>query len=79
MSAKISPAQRAMIDAIKNGAKVKFMSGYQAYAYADRPCPGVKNLTVTALAMERAGLLERCDHRTNGNFSFRLTAKGEAA
>jgi hypothetical protein len=76
---KLSNAQRAMIDAIKGGAIVRYMTGLNAYAYADRPCPGVSNLTVTTLALERAGVLERCNHKTNGNFQFRLTAKGATA
>ena len=76
--AKLSPAQRTLIDAMNGGAIVSFMTGLNAFAHADRPCPGVNNITVTVLALERAGIVERWDHRANGNFRFRLTEKGKA-
>lgn len=67
---KLSKAQQALVDAMKGGARLHYMAGYDAYCWLTTPRQ--PRVTSTALALEGMGVIERYDVKANGA-KFKLT------
>ena len=74
-SIKLTPAQQKIVDAIKAGNKLRYMSGLNAYCWLNTA--GRPRVTSSAFALERMGIVERVNIKASGCVMV-LTEKGKA-
>lgn len=70
----VSPSQHSVIVALRDGVTVWFSSGIDAHAWIGRK--GFPRCTVSVLALERKGYVERFDE-THTGCKIRLTEKAK--
>lgn len=75
MKKGISAAQASVIAAMRSGFKLRYTNGLHGAAWLNNT--SAQRVTSSAFALERAGYIERFNHKPSG-FEFRLTEKAKA-
>lgn len=73
MKKGLSASQASIVVAMRSGYKLRYMSGLNAYCWINNA--GHQRVTASALALERAGYIERSNY-DGRNAEFRFTEKG---
>ena len=71
----LSASQASVVVAMRSGFKLRYMAGLNSYCWLNNP--GYQRVTASALALERAGYIERVSN-DGSNTEFRFTEKGNA-